>query len=40
MLIKATGLREGELREVARVVRDQGRSAIYVASELLEPRTP
>ena len=40
MLIKATGLREGELREVARVVRDQGRGAIYVASELLEPRTP
>jgi PTS system mannose-specific IIA component len=40
MLIKATGLREGDLREVARVVRDQGRGAIYVASELLEPHTP
>ena len=38
MLIKATGLREGELREVARVVRDQGRSAINVASEVLETR--
>lgn len=36
MLIKATGLREGELREIARVVRDQGRDAIYVASEVLE----
>jgi PTS system mannose-specific IIA component len=36
MLIKATSLREGELREVARVVRDQGRGAIYVASEVLE----
>ena len=40
MLIKATSLREGELREVARVVRDQGRSAICVASELLETRKP
>jgi len=39
MLIKATSLREGDLREVARVVREQGRSAIYVASELLEPRS-
>jgi len=38
MLIKATGLREGDLREVARVVRDQGRDAICVASEVLEPR--
>ncbi len=36
MLIKATSLREGELREIARVVRDQGRDAIYVASEVLE----
>jgi len=36
MLIKATSLREGDLREVARVVRDQGRGAIHVASELLE----
>jgi PTS system mannose-specific IIA component len=38
MLIKATGLREGDLREVARVVRDQGRGAINVASEILETR--
>jgi PTS system mannose-specific IIA component len=38
MLIKATGLREGDLREVARVVRDQGRGAINVASEVLETR--
>jgi PTS system mannose-specific IIA component len=36
MLIKATSLREGELREVARVIRDQGRGAICVASEVLE----
>jgi len=26
----------GDLREVARVVRDQGRGAIHVANELLE----
>jgi PTS system mannose-specific IIA component len=38
MLIKATGMREGDLREVARVVRDQGRGAINVASEVLETR--
>lgn len=36
MLIKATSLREGELRDVARVIRDQGRGAICVASEVLE----
>jgi PTS system mannose-specific IIA component len=36
MLIKLTGLREGDLREVARVVRDQGRGAVSVASEVLE----
>jgi PTS system mannose-specific IIA component len=36
MLIKVVGLREGELVEVARVVRDQGKGAIYVASEILE----
>jgi mannose PTS system EIIA component len=36
MLIKASGLREGELREVARVVREQGRRSIDVASEVLE----
>ena len=38
MLIKLTGLREGELVEIARVVRDQGKSAIYVASEVLEKK--
>ena len=32
MLIKLTTLREGELVEVARVVREQGKGAIYVAS--------
>ena len=35
MLIKLTTLREGNLLEVARVVRDQGKGAIYVASEIL-----
>jgi mannose PTS system EIIA component len=35
MLIKLIGLREGALLEVARVVRDQGKGAIYVASEIL-----
>ena len=35
MLIKLISLREGELLHVARVVRDQGKGAIYVASELL-----
>jgi PTS system mannose-specific IIA component len=38
MLIKLIGLREGNLADVARVVRDQGRGAIYVASEVLEKR--
>lgn len=38
MLIKLTTLREGELVEIARVVRDQGKGAIYVASELLEKK--
>ncbi|HET7746025.1 MAG TPA: PTS sugar transporter subunit IIA [Vicinamibacteria bacterium] len=38
MLIKLTSLREGDLVEVARVVRDQGKGAIYVASEILERR--
>ena len=38
MLIKLSTLREGELLEVARVIRDQGKSAIYVASELLEKK--
>jgi PTS system mannose-specific IIA component len=38
MLIKLTGLREGDLLEVARVVRDQGKGAIYVANEILEKK--
>jgi mannose PTS system EIIA component len=40
MLIKLTTLREGELVEVARVIRDQGKGAIYVASEVLEKKGP
>ncbi|MET0552271.1 MAG: PTS sugar transporter [Vicinamibacteria bacterium] len=39
MLIKATAQREGDLKEVARVTRDQGKGAIYVASEFLEKHT-
>ncbi len=38
MLIKLTGLREGKLAEVARLVRDQGKDAIYVASDILEKK--
>ena len=38
MLIKLTTLRDGELVEVARVVREQGKGAIYVASEILEKK--
>ena len=38
MLIKLTSQREGDLKEVARVIRDQGKGAIYVASEVLEKR--
>jgi mannose PTS system EIIA component len=38
MLIKVTSLRDGTLAEVARLVRDQGKDAIYVASELLEKK--
>jgi len=38
MLIKVTGLREGPLAEVARAARDQGKGAIYVASEILEKK--
>jgi PTS system mannose-specific IIA component len=38
MLIKLTTVREGELVEVARVIRDQGKGAIYVASEVLEKK--
>jgi PTS system mannose-specific IIA component len=40
MLIKLTSLREGDLLELARVARDQGRGAIYVASEILEKAGP
>jgi len=36
MVIKASGLREGSLVEVARAVREQGKGSIYVASEILE----
>ena len=35
MIIKASALREGSLVEVARAVREQGKGAIYVASEIL-----
>jgi mannose PTS system EIIA component len=38
MLIKLTTLREGDLVEVARVIRDQGKGAIFVASEILEKK--
>lgn len=38
MLIKLTSIREGALAEVARLVRDQGKDAIYVASEILEKK--
>jgi len=38
MLIKLTTLREGALADVARAVRDQGKDAIYVASEVLEKK--
>jgi len=38
MLIKVTSLREGALAEVARLVREQGKDAIYVASEVLEKK--
>ena len=40
MLIKAAGMREGSLPEVARAVREQGRGAIVVASEVLGARKP
>jgi PTS system mannose-specific IIA component len=36
MLIKLCSLREGDLLEIARVVREHGKGAIYVATELLE----
>ncbi|PYQ23191.1 MAG: PTS sugar transporter [Acidobacteria bacterium] len=38
MLIKLTSLRDGKLAEVARAVREQGKDAIYVASEVLEKK--
>ena len=38
MIIKAFTLREGSLVEVARAVREQGKGAIYVASEVLARR--
>jgi PTS system mannose-specific IIA component len=38
MLIKLVSLREGELLEVARAIREQGKGAIYVASEVLEKK--
>jgi len=38
MIVKAAGLREGALQEVARAVREQGKGAIFVASEILAAR--
>ena len=38
MLIKLIGQREGDLLETARMVAQQGRGAIYVASEILEKK--
>jgi PTS system mannose-specific IIA component len=35
MLIKLTGSRQGELADVAREIRDQGRATIHVASDIL-----
>jgi mannose PTS system EIIA component len=40
MLIKAVSLREGSLAEVAAAVRDQGKGAIYVASDVLGKKLP
>ena len=39
MIIKAATLRDGPLEEVARAVRDQGKGAIYVASEILAKKS-
>ncbi|HEY5908681.1 MAG TPA: PTS fructose transporter subunit IIA [Vicinamibacteria bacterium] len=39
MLIKLTQAREGSLREIARLVRDEGQQAIYVTSDLLEKKS-
>ena len=38
MLIKLVGERKGDLLETARMVAQQGRGAIYVASEILEKK--
>ena len=41
MLIKLAGLKEaGDLREVARRIREDGRTAIWVASDLLRGERP
>src|SRR5574340_1822780 len=40
MVIKASALREGELAEVARAVRERGKGSIDVASEILERKGP
>jgi len=39
MLIKLSSIRGGPLADAARVVREQGKGAIYVASEFLEKRS-
>jgi len=39
MIIKAASQREGVLPHVAREIRDQGKDAIYVASEVLENKS-
>jgi len=39
MIIRATSQREGVLPHVAREIRDQGKDAIYVASEVLENKS-
>jgi len=39
MLIKLSQAREGSLREIARMVRDEGQQAIYVTSDLLEKKS-
>jgi len=38
MIIKASALRDGALVEVARAVRDQGKGAIYMASDVLQKK--
>ena len=41
MLLKIANLREAsDLREIARTVREHGRGAVWVASDLLEGRQP